>query len=311
MTGWLKRMWLPLLLIAVNMIVFGPGAKYIVAFFGNGLDDVCTTIFNVSACFLVVVMIDLAFDKREGWGIFQTLDVDAAIKQAMRSPIGSGLVWLGYVILFSVILIICAQRAHGSTLDRAKPYLPTLSRAIDMEWPTVILRHYPAGQVEKESGWNPKATLKTSRELGRGLVQPTIAWDKTGKERFNAYKDAMAYKSMRDWNWRDDPFNASYQLKLLVLRDRDSFRQVRPFMMNDEEAMKVSMVFFNAGGGRYQARKNYARLHGFKTDRWDGGLAEAHGPKENVTLYGRPLWVAVNEYPRMIGKLSEKYRGLV
>jgi hypothetical protein len=311
MKNWLKRMWLPLVIIALNMLVFGPGAKYIVATFGNNLDDVCTTLFNVSAVFLASIMIDLAFDKRKDWGIFPTLDIDAAIKRAQASPIGSGLVWLGFVILFCTILVICVPRAHGDVLDKAKPYLPILTKAIDSEWPTLALRHVPAGQVERESEWNPKATLKTSRELGRGLVQPTISWDKTGKERFNAYKDAMSYKAMRGWNWRNDPFNPGYQLKLLVLRDRDAFRQVRPFMINDEEAMKVALVFFNAGDGRYMARKNYGRLHGFKVDRWDGGLVDAHGPKENVMLYGEKLWQAVNRYPRTIQGMSNKYRGLV
>lgn len=309
--AWLKRMWIPLVINIVNLLIFGPGAQYIVRYFGNSLDDVATLIFNLSACFLAVIIIDLAFDKRKGWGIFPTLDVDNSIRRAQSTPVGAALVWLGFIILFVSILFIAVPRAHGAILDKAKPYLPQLSNAIDRCWPGLTMRQFPAGQVEKESGWNPRATLKTSRELGRGFSQLTIAWDKTGKERFNSFKDAMDYRELQGWNWRNNPFDVGYQLKALVLRDRDSFRQVRPFVVNDAEALKIAAVIFNAGDGRYRARKVYAKLHGFKTDRWSGGLELAHGPKENATLYGEKLWVTVNRYPTTVFQLSTKYQGLV
>lgn len=311
MISWLKRTWMILAVVVANMVIFGPGARYVVAWFGNDFDDIAMVIFNLASCFLAILLTDLLFDRRKDWGIFPTLDIDAALKMAQKTPIGSALVWIGYVVLFAAVLLIAVPRAHADVLDNASLYLPKLTSAIDTHWPGMPLRHIPAGQVEKESGWNVRATLKTPRELGRGLVQPTISWDKRGKERFNAYKDAMAYKAMRGWNWRNDPYNAGYQLKLLVLRDRDAFRQVRPFVVNDEESMKITLVCYNAGEGRYLARKKYARLHGFAADRWSGGLELAHSPKENARLYGRPLFQAVNEYPRRIFDMAGKYKGLV
>jgi hypothetical protein len=311
MTGWLKRVWVILAVVVANMIIFGPGAKYIVSTFGNTFDDAATLIFNLSSCFLALLFVDLLFDHRKDWGIFPDLSIDTCHKSAQRTPIGAALVWIGYIWLIVTILTICVPRAHGGMIDKAAPYLPKLSSAIDKHWPTLTVRHFPAGQVERESEWNSRAQLKTSQEHGRGLVQPTISWDKTGKERFNAFRDAMAYKDLRGWDWRNDPYNPGYQLQLLVLRDRDSFRRVRPFMVNDEEALKVAAVMFNAGDGRYLARKKYGQLHGFKVDRWDGGLADAHGPREDSRLYGEPLWVAVNRYPRTVVGFSIKYRGLV
>jgi hypothetical protein len=308
--AWFKRVWVIWVVVVANMIIFGPGSKYIVAWCGNSLDDIATLIFNLSSCFLALLGVDLLFDRRKEWGIFPDLDVDACHRRA-KSPIAAAIVWLGYVILVAIILFICVPRAHGDMIDKAKPYLPKLTGSIDKHWPTLTVRHFLAGQVERESEWNTRATLKTSRELGRGLCQPTIAWDNKGKERFNAYKDAMAYKALRGWDWRNDPFNPGYQLQLLVLRDRDAFRQVRPFMINDEEAMKVMAVMFNAGEGRYLARKKYGQLHGFKVDRWSGGLELAHSPKEDMKLYGERLWEAVNRYPVTVWGMGQKYRGLV
>jgi hypothetical protein len=83
-------------------------------------------------------------------------------------------------------------------------------------------------------------------------------------------------------------------------------------MINDEEALKVMAVIYNAGEGRYLARKKYGQLHGFKVDRWDGGgLVDAHGPREDTKLYGEPLWTAVNRYPRTVAGMSLKYKGMV
>jgi len=204
-----------------------------------------------------------------------------------------------------------ASIAWGGVVEKAKPYLSVLQEALTDYWPSCPMAAFICGQVENESGWNPHATLKTSRELGRGLTQPTIAYDSHGHERFNAFKDAMGYKAMRGWNWKADPYNVKYQLRLLVLRDRDAFAQIRKHCVNDQEAAKGAGVIYNAGEGRWMNRHTRAIVKGLPADRWTGGLELAYSDKEKALLYGEPLYQAVNRYPRRISELSTKYQGQI
>lgn len=202
-----------------------------------------------------------------------------------------------------VITLWLSRGAEGAEKPSiaAERNLPTLQAAYVSEWQSAPLKHIAAAQVEQESQWNEKATLKTSRELGRGLVQMTVT------KRFNIYKDAVRYKTLRDWDWQKDPYNARNQLIFLVLQDRENYLQSKA--VNAEERWKMALVRYNAGGGRINARRRYATAAGMKTDRWTGGLEDAHGPLENSILYGRPLWKAVNEYPRVIFRRATKYEG--
>lgn len=199
-------------------------------------------------------------------------------------------------------LVVAVGSVHADPIPAAATkHLPTLAAAYKSGWPDAPLKYLACGQVEQESNWNEKATLKTSRELGRGLVQMTVT------KSFNIYKDAVKYKALRSWDWEKDPYNPLYQLTFLVLQDRDNFNESKA--INAEEQWKIAWVRYNAGDGRVSARRRYAIAKGLKTDRWTGGLEDAHGSLENSVLYGRPLWKAVNEYPRVIMKKAEKYKG--
>jgi hypothetical protein len=314
---WLKRSWLLLGIIAAGLIIFGDAAQLAV------------TVYNLSTIALVLLLADFLLDSRENWGIFPSLDINEAIRVAVkgsqefthhadgsttrrRCGISAALVFLGFVLLLVAILFLAVPTAHGAPVpDRARPYLPVLGQAIAAQWPAAPCRHIPAGQVEQESGWKERATLKTSRELGRGLCQLTIAYDGKGKERFNIYRDAVRCKALSGWDWQRDPYNPRYQLTFLVIQDRSNFSQVRPYSRDDAEAWRCALVCYNAGSGRWLARRRNARAMGVPADRWSGGLENAHGPAENATLYDRPLWQAVNEYPRVIFSRAEKYRGLM
>jgi hypothetical protein len=313
---YLKSTWVLLLIIVAALLIFGDGAQLAV------------TIYRLASVALVLLLADAILDNREKWGLFPTLDLDKAIDVAIRgdfdeslgimpgseiprrpNPVACSLIFLGVVILLVSILFI--STGHAGTIDQAKPYLPQLSSAIDAQWPAMPLRQIAAGQVEQESGWKERATLKTSRELGRGLVQMTIAYDKTGRERFNIYREASRMRALQAWDWQHDPYNARYQLTFLVLQDRSNFSQVRPFFASDIEAHKGSLVCYNAGAGRWLQRRANAKRLGLPADRWDGGLDGAYSRGEAALLYGRPLYEAVNEYPRVIFKRAAKYRGLV
>jgi len=214
-----------------------------------------------------------------------------------------------FLVLATLIgLTVSAAFSADTSLNRAGPYLPVLAAAFNEQWPSATERHNAAGQVEQESGWKERATLTTSRELGRGLTQMTIAYDAKGGERFNIYKSAIRYRALSAWDWQRDPYNVRYQLTFLVLQDKANFTQMRPMFVDDRQAWRATLVSYNAGPGRVLQRRSYARMHGIPCDRWVDGLDKAHGPRENVMLYGRPLWQAVNEYPEKVTRRAEKYR---
>ena len=211
------------------------------------------------------------------------------------------------LIILTLWGLICTPMANA-TPPKSLPNGSTqgllwLKTAYASNWPTAPLKHISAGQVEQESSWNTHATLKTSRELGRGLCQMTVT------KSFNIYLSAVRYKALRGWDWRADPYNPQYQLDFLVLQDKDNFDACKA--VSPEEQWKMTLVSYNAGSGRISARRRYAIAKGLPHDRWTNGLELAHGPLENSVLYGRPLWKAVNEYPQVIFSKAQKYVGLI
>ncbi len=301
MIGWLCKTWILIALVAGGLLLYGDSAA------------LRLTAYNLSAIGMVLLLIDLMLDRRKQWGIFPTLDIDNALERSTSTPLSAALTWLGVVLLIITILILAVPRMSiGAPIpERSRPYLHVLTAAINDEWPDMPLRETPAAQTEQESSWKKTATLKTSRELGRGLVQLTIAYNKDGKERFNAYQDATRLKALSKWDWQRDPYNVRYQLIYLVLTDRTNFTTVRRYMINDTEAWKAALVCYNAGQGRWLARRAIAKQIRLPSDRWTGGLELAHGTREDTILYGRPLWQAVNEYPHNIFTRSVKYCGQV
>lgn len=307
MIAWFKKTWMLLLILIAATVICGPCARW----FGPDFAQVAIILDNLAGIALILLCCDFVLDNRESWGFFPALDLDYAIWSAQKTPTGAALVFIGAIALLITILFLAVPNAHGAPLDNARPYLPALSQSIDRNWPDAPLRHVPAGQVEQESSWKTHATLKTSRELGRGLVQMTIAYDKSGRERFNIYREAARSKQLAAWNWQRDPYNVAYQLTFLILQDGANFRTVRRFCVDDAQAWKCALVCYNAGEGRWLQRLKNARREGLPADRWDVGLDRAYGKKETALLYGRPLYEAVNEYPRVIFRRAQKYAGLV
>ena len=124
---------------------------------------------------------------------------------------------------------------------------------------------------------------------------------------FNIYQDAVKYKLLKGWDWKNNPYDPGKQLIFLGYQDRDNFNESKA--INAEEQWKIALVRYNAGDGRINARRRYAIAKGLPTDRWTGGLELAHSPMENSILYGATLWKTVNAYPELIFKKAEKYKG--
>lgn len=195
-------------------------------------------------------------------------------------------------------------------LTKAKPYVATINSLYDKYWPEYTLKHIVYGQIEQESSWNVRAHLHTSREDGYGLGQITIAYDKNHKVRFDNFKNAVAYSALKGWNYKDDPYNPKNQLTFAILQNRSNFIQVRKLFLNETEATKGMLVSYNAGFGRVLKRRQAAITRKYTYNVWTGGLEDVHDKGEEAILYGRPLYKAVNEYPKKIFSRSEKYIGI-
>ena len=290
MIAYLKRVWTLLVPILLVVLVIDWAA-------------LLNAVVMLAICGLVLLLMDALFDSRDSWGIFPTLNLDESVKNTPPA-----FIWLGYVALTITVLVLVAGSAHAAELPAGYLKNKTVLQQVMAEhWQQAPLPQIIPAQVEQESSWKEHATLKTSREFGRGLVQMTIAYSKTGAERFNIYKDAVGYAPLRGWDWRNDPYNVRYQLTYLVLRDRSTFKQIRLMMADDTEAWRATLVAYNAGIGRVMARRTNAVKMGLDKTRWNGGLDQAHGTSENSMLYGRALWQAVNEYPVVIFKRASKY----
>lgn len=216
-------------------------------------------------------------------------------------------IWINAVMILALVTSCFAD----DIMVKAKPYLPTVVSLVHNIWPAMPKKQIIPRQVQQESSWNPKATLNTKRELGRGFAQITIAYDQNHKERFNNFKNAVHIKGLREWNWRKDPYNVKYQLTYLILMDKSNYATVRPYMINDDEALKTMLVSYNAGEGRWMIRRTYAKANGIPADRWTGGLDQACKPSEKSTkIYGESLCEMVNDYPRIIFNGSDKYKDI-
>lgn len=233
---------------------------------------------------------------------------EAAWNKAMENPLTAALVWLGrlaflFGIIWLAVGVISPSKAHGAIEPSAKAqrYLPLLKGSFDTHWPTAPLRHYAAGQIEQESGWNERAELKTAREYGFGLGQITVT------DRFNTFEEAQ--KIFRDWKW-EDRFNVKYQLGYAVITDRSNFHQVSRLFSDDDSRWRGSLVAYNAGYGTVLQRRALATRKGVPADRWTGGLDQVAMGYETKLLYGRPLAERRNEYPHLICDVrSAKYKG--
>lgn len=182
-------------------------------------------------------------------------------------------------------------------------YLPLLVSEVDQSWRDMPDRPVLAAQVEQETCpslsskkcWNPKAELKTSREYGFGLGQLTVT------SKFDNFKAAKTWdKALADWEW-SDRFNPAYQLRALVVYDRNLYRQIRfGKTVNDRLAFMLSA--YNGGfGGVIKDRRLCAASEKCDPDRWFGHVeSTSFRAKTSVSGYGKSFFEINREYVRNI-----------
>ena len=132
----------------------------------------------------------------------------------------------------------------------AVAFLPVLQEELSTHWVDAPPAYYFAAQVEKETCitlkhskcWNPRAELKTSREYGFGLGQLTVT------PKFNNFEAAKTWdKSLAGWQW-DDRYNPRYQLRALVVYDRNLYRQVKG-AASAHDRLAFALSAYNGGFG--------------------------------------------------------------
>lgn len=212
------------------------------------------------------------------------------------------------IVLCIMMLIIPVTLNADQVVIRAEKYVPILQEIINSYWFDIPYKEIPMAQIEQESSWKEKATLNTSREKGMGLTQITIAYSKDGTERFNNFKNAVKMKQLKDWDWKNDPYNVRYQLSYMILKDKSNYNLVSKYMKNDKESFRSLLVCYNAGYGRWLQRRTIAKTNGLSNNIWNGGLDSSCSSVEKSTiLYGRDLCSTVNEYPIKIELKSKNY----
>lgn len=205
---------------------------------------------------------------------------------------------------------ICTEASPFPTLPvNAQTNFPLLQKHLANKWATYEYPWFIAGQVEQETCislkhskcWSRKAELKTAREYGFGLGQLTIAYNKDGSERFNAFKDVRKLdKDLADWSF-EQRYDADKQLLAVVVRDKFEYSKIT----GAKDALNKSAFFFNSynggAGGMLQDRRLCAATKGCDSSMWFGNVENtSYKSKVAAKGYGKSFFEISREYPRNI-----------
>lgn len=190
-------------------------------------------------------------------------------------------------------------------------YLPILVLESTQHWPSAPVP-FLAAQVEQETCanlkspkcWNPKTELKTDIEYGFGLGQLTIT------KKFNNFEAAKTWdKSLTNWQW-NDRYNPHYQLRALIIYDRNLFRKMT-FASNSYEQMAFMFSAYNGGyGGVLKDLALCRSTPGCDSRRWFGNVEnQSFRAKTAVKGYGQSFFAINRGYVNNIMKVrSMKYQ---
>jgi hypothetical protein len=206
--------------------------------------------------------------------------------------------------------------ASGVIPPLAKVYLPALVSVLAQIWPGAPMPSFVAGQVETESCvslssarcWNPRAELKTSRELGIGLGQTTIAYNADGSVRFDNFAALRRqYAALNGWTW-DKRFDARYQLTALVEMDHTLYLNVSG-AASETDRVVFALVGYNGGAGGLQSDRMLCRnTPNCDPSRWFGNVEKTSFKSRAIMRgYGRSPFQISRDYPKSVLSARVKY----
>lgn len=195
--------------------------------------------------------------------------------------------------------------------------LPLLASTVEVKWPDVQKPSTLAGQIEQETCpslthskcFTSRAELKTSREWGVSFGQFTIAYDKQGRERFNAFEDVKKLdRELEAWQF-SDRYNEKYGMMAFVVRMKSEFNWVKGAQdFTSHQAFALSG--YNGGrGGVLQDRRLCAATKGCNPDVWYDNVEKTSYKSRVVPKgYGQSMYHTNRGYVDNVqNKRSKKY----
>lgn len=207
--------------------------------------------------------------------------------------------------LFLMGLLVITGYALATPLPpNAVPLLPVLKKEILQHWPDLTPRSTLGALVEQESCitlkhkrcWSPRAELKTDREYGFGLGQITIT------KRFNVWEETrLMDPSLRNWQW-DDRFRSDYQLRGIVIKNRNTHRQMSKLTPRSVDRLSFTFSAYNGGaGGLIKDRTLCSKTKGCDPTQWMGNVElTSFKSRTAVKGYGKSFYAINREYVRNI-----------
>lgn len=193
-----------------------------------------------------------------------------------------------------------------SVIDLALPLLPVLHQEQVAYW-----RDHPnpkllAGQVEQESGWKVKATLKTDREYGAGLAQFTKT---TAFDAIQELKDKHQ-NMFGDWSF-SNPYTPRYQLRGLVVYMHDLSSQIRSAATPDDN-YRMALASYNGGiGGLRKERLMCSMKPNCNPNVWFGNVElTSNKSRKPFKGYGQSPYDINRGYVKLVYSRAVKYEGL-
>lgn len=287
----LIRLWPLLVIIAAGFFLFS-GVGFMVA-------------LNRLSMFALILLVFHLIRK----SLFPYIDLKRFTNKAAENPMSAAIVFA--VIIFFIISLcyisVVSAMTNDQILQQAKPTLPIFKNVVTQYWSDAPKQQYFPGTVEQETCaslkkcWNFKTELKTSKEYGFGLSQITIAYTHKGNVRFNNFLEAKKkYHELSQWQW-DDRFNPKYQLTYIVLQLKHLYQPMKHYFKDDDNRWAASLVSYNAGPGKVIDRMTVCDLtKGCDKTAWFNGLDSVVPPSEKKKLYGKALYLRINEYPENV-----------
>lgn len=216
--------------------------------------------------------------------------------------------------VIALVLLLASAFSYGQVKPVKLPgsaatLLPMLNTEINTYWSHLQPRAFPAGVIDQESNWKPTARLKTSRELGCGLAQFTIAYNSDGSVRFDALTETKALDpSLQGWNWRDCG-EIKFQMRGMLLKLKVNDRGCSTLMDGNINIKACASSRYNGGSGNTAGRIRLCRMNASCNPRaWFDNL-EMQCPQSKVKVhgYGESFCEINSKYPRRVFTRMNKF----
>ena len=207
-------------------------------------------------------------------------------------PIG-----LGLMLVFG---LASAVDVHTYIPTKAPTYLPVVKQEVIRIMPETPSLGYFGALIEQESCislthkrcWDPSSELKTSRELGIGLGQLTVAYRTDGRVRFDTLKEMRDRnsKELKDLSWLTIRTRPDLQIRTMVLMIKSSYGRLQG-VKDPLARLSMADAAYNGGdGGLARERTVCGMTKGCDPQQWFGHV-EAIKVKSQKPLYGdRSAW---------------------